>query len=696
MNLGKATINVKKPVEAGSFQTIRYTFIAGHAIDDSGYVKLAFRFAGDFGTPQFDRPKTPNYCAISTNGDCRIEPRWDPKGHTRPWGKALYLKIRGGFLDRGQKITVIFGDTSCGSPGWQVQTFCEKTFEFKTLVDPFATYEFKELPVSPTMRIVAGKPVRAVCLAPSRVCAGRKFTYYMRLEDKWGNATGKAKAYVHAGFKKTGAQFFTARDPATRLGAKSNPVEVTRDPSPKSLCGWWADFHGQSEETIGSNSIEDYFNYARDCAKVDILGHQGNDFQVTDAFWDKVNRITRKYYKPGKFVTFPGYEWSGNTPLGGDRNVYFKSEGGQITRSSHDLLPGKASKYVMSPTATELFRNLTGPDPFVFAHVGGRYADMNMHREGVEVAVEVHSAWGTFEWLVEDALKLGYRIGICANSDGHKTRPGASYPGASKFGSLGGLTCVLAKQLDRRHIHEAMKKRHFYATTGNRPLLDVRVITADGREAIMGDVIAVNTDKAVLRVQAVGTGTINNVEVRNGLETISTLRPYQQEDLGSRIRIAWSGAEVKGRDRIVAWDGGLKLRGNRILRVTPINFWNPQRPLRQLSDTALSWQSITTGGLSGAVIELAHPTRGTLEISTLQKKCRCSLKNLRLESKIYHAGGLRKQIEVCRLPDSNKLSPAFEFEIPLSNLRQGDNPIYVRVSQEDGHMAWSSPVYIHL
>jgi len=80
------------------------------------------------------------------------------------------------------------------------------------------------------------------------------------------------------------------------------------------------------------------------------------------------------------------------------------------------------------------------PLPFVFAHVGGRYADLSMHDEQIEVAVEVHSALGTFEWIVEDALRRGYHIGIVANSDGHTCRPGSSHPGAGKFGSLGGLT----------------------------------------------------------------------------------------------------------------------------------------------------------------------------------------------------------------------------------------------------------------
>ena len=90
MNLGKAHISLDEAVEAGTFQKIIYTFEAGHAIDDTGCVKIVFRFASDFGIPQFENPEKENFCSVSTNADCRIDVRWDPKGHTRPWGKALF------------------------------------------------------------------------------------------------------------------------------------------------------------------------------------------------------------------------------------------------------------------------------------------------------------------------------------------------------------------------------------------------------------------------------------------------------------------------------------------------------------------------------------------------------------------------------------------------------------------------------
>lgn len=216
-------------------------------------------------------------------------------------------------------------------------------------------------------------------------------------------------------------------------------------------------------------------------------------------------------------MTYPGYEWSGNTPLGGDRNVFFAREGGKIIRSSCELLPEGASVYPDSPTAAELFKNLEGPDPFVLAQVGGRYADLRMHDPELEIAVEIHSCWGTFEWLLADAFNMGYRLGICANSDEHKCRPGASYPGAGEFGAYGGLTCVLSERLDRESVYKALKARHFYATTGNRALLRVSLDTTNKSTAIMGDVVRTDADNVTLNLSWAGTGPLDYIEIRNGV-----------------------------------------------------------------------------------------------------------------------------------------------------------------------------------
>jgi hypothetical protein len=313
-----------------------------------------------------------------------------------------------------------------------------------------------------------------------------------------------------------------------------------------------------------------------------------------------------------------------------------------------------------------------------------------MHDPDIELAVEVHSAWGTFEWLVEDALRRGYRIGICANSDGHKCRPGASYPGAAHFGSLGGLTCVLARQLDRESVLQALAARHFYATTGNRCLVQVKLVTFDDRSAIMGDVLEAGAVAPSLQVRVVGTAPLESVEVRNGLQVVETLRPYDRQEPGRRVKIIWSGAQVRGRDRLARWDGGLR---NEILEATPINFWNANQPLQRIGGQQIAWRSITTGGVMGVILTLQQPGVGTLKIDTLQQQIACEIGELALEPAVWDCGGLRKEIQVYRLPD--RPGPRqFSFSLPLSELHEGDNPIYIRVTQEDGHMAWTSPVYL--
>src|SRR4029453_14149997 len=197
------------------------------------------------------------------------------------------------------------------------------------------------------------------------------------------------------------------------------------------------DLHGQSGETIGMGTAESSFRYARDLAFVGIVGHQGNDFQITDAFWAELNRLTAEFDAPGRFVCVPGYEWSGNTGMGGDRNVFFRREGRAIRRSSHVLVQGQTSTDAIH-TADKLFAWLKDEDCRVIAHVGGPYADLHYAHDGrVERSVEVHLSWGTFEWLLHDAFDKGFRVGVVCHSDDHKGRPGATRPGAPTFVAIG-------------------------------------------------------------------------------------------------------------------------------------------------------------------------------------------------------------------------------------------------------------------
>ena len=136
----------------GSIVTSRF------GIDDSGSLRVCFRFASDQTRPQFEDPTRPNYTTVEASNNAVLEIRYDPKGNVRPWDRTLYIKVVKGFLREGDTITIRFGVTEGGSPGMRLQTFCEDTFEFRVLVDPIATFNFQAMPVQPVIRIVPGKP----------------------------------------------------------------------------------------------------------------------------------------------------------------------------------------------------------------------------------------------------------------------------------------------------------------------------------------------------------------------------------------------------------------------------------------------------------------------------------------------------------------------------------------------------------
>ena len=699
MEVGEARVEIQEAAVAGSYQTVHWIYEVGHPIDDGGHLLIAFRHCGDFARPQFHAPSAPNYCTVETTGDCIIEPTWEKKGHIRPWTQCVRLAICHGFLDTGDQVRVVFGDKSRGSAGWRLQTFSERAFQFKTFVDPIGTQSYKEMAHSPALCIVPGTAARCSCIGPSCILVGEAFSYYVRREDPWGNAVSPPERFVHPGFPAEGIQRILHHDDLLEEDVASNPMKVTH--AGAQCHRWWADLHGQSEETVGTNSIDDYYVAGRDFARLDAISHQGNDFQISDALWKTIGEAADRYNEPGAYVTFPGYEWSGNTPLGGDRNVYYVSSGGGIYRSSLELVPGGESRFPVASTAQALFQMLRehhgedGCRPFVFAHVGGRHADLSMHDAALELAVEVHSAWGTFEWLLQDALRLGYRVGVVANSDDHRGTPGASYPGAEDFGSLGGLTCILSERLDRESILQALMQRHMYATTGNRSLLDVSLHTSDGRCAMMGDVLRLEDASATLRVHAAGTASIERVDVIRCGTVLHVHMPPVSDRSGRRIKIAWRGAERRGRSRAACWDGGVTVRRNTIADVSPVNFWNPERPVRRQGPAAVEWESATTGGVSGIILTLAHTADSRFQLVTEQARRTFGSTQL-LRSPVglrWKLGEVGKNLTAVCLPDRG--GPLnVEFEIELKDLAPGDNPIYVRVMQEDGHFAWSSPIYV--
>jgi hypothetical protein len=701
------------PLVAGSSCSYKLIYTAGYfGVDDSGSLKISERFATDSSPPQFSDPGKQNYVEVKASNGAGLYYYYDVKNNIRPWGKTLYIKLFKGNLRQGDQLIVTYSNK-------HIQTFVEHRHTMKVFVDAYATYDYAEIRESPWYQVIAGEPETMHAYVPTIKSPGDKFSLHLRTDDKWGNPTQQSPGtfYLHSDHKienlpdrvtftgdspvvtvrdlrchQEGDIFISVLNTQREFVALTNPLRITSD---RRTLFSWGDLHGQSEETIGSNTIKDYFQFARDYAFLDVCSHQGNDFQITKDFWETVQQTTRDFYNPGTFVTFPGYEWSGNTSLGGDHNIYYKNEGETIHRSSHALIPDLSDESSDRYTINELFKTLSSKDCFVYAHVGGRFADLTYPVEKeVPFAVEIHSDWGTFEWLLFDAFEQGKRVGIVANSDGHKGRPGSSTPGRAQFGSHGGLTCFLSERLDREGIFDALLKRHHYATTGARMYLDVQSSSPDFTRAIMGDEVETRRNETTLRIETSTHAPIERIDVFNGQTIIDTKRPFSITDEDRRIMIMWEGAEYRGRGRQTVWDGSAHLNNNQFENAYPINFWNPERPLSSEKSTTVSWKSITTGGVAGIVTTLRHSQQGEMAIHTPLVSETISISDIDAEGIFYDAGGLGRMLHVHRLPTINS-AYRMEFEIDVALTTNRDNPVFVRVRTEDGHMAWSSPIYFH-
>ena len=199
-----------------------------------------------------------------------------------------------------------------------------------------------------------------------------------------------------------------------------------------------------------------------------------------------------------------------------------------------------------------------------------------------------------------------------------------------------------------------------------------------------------------LRTEVIGSAPIDRIDVFYGKDLVRTVRGFDERDLGRRIRVIWEGAEYRGRGREVVWKGTAKLIGNRYSRVAPVNFLNPEHSLDiKCPGTSLGWTSVTTGNMSGFDMWLEDAEAGSIAIETNVVAGNFELSAIGMPDVVVPGGGLGRQIRIFRLPEENDVRHVvFDDDVRRATDSGADLPVYVRVTQEDGHQAWSSPIYL--
>ena len=190
-----------------------------------------------------------------------------------------------------------------------------------------------------------------------------------------------------------------------------------------------------------------------------------------------------------------------------------------------------------------------------------------------------------------------------------------------------------------------------------------------------------------------GTGDVERVELRRGTECVDALpRGAEIPCAPDTVRIAWSGARNRGRDRAARWDGVVEAKGTRIVEATGYAFDSPAEGIREIGPNRVSWESATSGDADGILLKLDPADAGVLRFRTERVQFDVGLEKLLDAPVTYSAGGLDLKVQVQREPLG--LGRSVEAELTDPAAPAGPTPYFVVVLQKDGAKAWASPIWV--
>jgi hypothetical protein len=450
------------------------------------------------------------------------------------------------------------------------------------------------------------------------------------------------------------------------------------------------------------------------------------------AWWERLRELCRAHYAPGEFATFLGYEWNGNRTHYGDHNVIYYDEQDPLDDawSLEDLYANlRKRKALAIPHHTAYYPNRRGKDWSVWdEHLSPVMEICSIHGSSEACVAPVdmvsnasmgpRASGSTFH----DALARGYRIGVIGSND---------YEGlAGRWGI--GRAAVWATDCTREAIWDALLARRTYGVTGDRIELDFSI---NGQP--MGSVLQSSRTVAA-EVTAVGSHAIDRIElVHNGrvVATANHTGNWAPPAAGTacykfRVEAGWGPAERYGfKPKGIGWAMRLDLDGGTIVGAERC-FTNRGQRIAELGTHHCTWNLVTTArrqylpqGMTQAVVFEIEGDRDT---------------RLRLQVDDVTTDGLPRDVTIGQLLGGHCLVPLIEeserrihklFDITVDEmvnpdpvyhnarkvklhqavpesgycasyrfqdiaLAPGRNAFYARVSQLNGQLAWSSPIWV--
>ncbi|MEX0716841.1 MAG: hypothetical protein WD066_09650 [Planctomycetaceae bacterium] len=508
-----------------------------------------------------------------------------------------------------------------------------------------------------------------------------------------------------------------------RLGARDRSTfPLAGHDRPLNL--YWGDLHNHNAVGYAKGSLARSIDLARehldffaftghaswhDLPKMPGDRHQKwiDGFRMHSAHWPKTKAMIREA-NTDDFVAFLGYEW--HSSVFGDYCMIYRDDDGDLFLPDH---VDKLHEFAHDAGALAIPHHISYKQ-------GWRGANFQHFKEHVSPVVEIFSEHGCsetdrapFPYLrhsiggrstantVEYQLKKDLRFGFVASSDDH-----LGYPGAYGEGVVG----IWADELNRDDLFAAILARRTFAATGDRIVLEV---TLNGRP--MGSDMARASDRQI-DVRAIGQDAIRSIElVRNG-RVIERHFPEDHAEepvrlpgiVKCRLQYGWGPWGELALDRICDWDMTVRIDGGKFVRALPCYQCSPfdenrRDRLEFLSDTELRLRSPTTRAQAYAedptkavVLEIDGTADATLTValrSPSEQTISRKLVSLADDNHVEFTGVFTSESLIL-----NRLIGPSEYSATVRwrDRRGADDAdwYYVRVTQHNGHMAWSSPIWV--
>ena len=731
------------PFEARTHVTIRQTYTVGSKdIEPGGGLVVTSHYMTGIAY-QTDDPAGDDYVTIaSSNPTVRFSKSTTPISgmhgdFSRP--DMLVFRVTSGHLTAGDTVTVTYGDSSGGGRGLLLPSFSSDRMPLPLYVDFDGSHEPVGLPIQPIV-VVGGKVASVHGFAPSVAAVGEAFTVAARAEDRFGNravgpmpawevlVNGNVFAEIPAGreaiallrdvsFDSPGVYRFAFRAKDGSASGVANPVLVETAPERRV---YWGDTHGHSGFAEGVGTPERFMIWARDDARLDFVTHSEHDIWMDDFEWNVLRENVRRFSQSPRlprspahaedrgFVAFLGYEWTILNTQGGHHNVLFRTPDGR------KRIP--AQEYATLSALYQGLRDHHNPDDVVViphAHEAGDYRQSDPQ---LQPLVEVMSQHGSFEWFGRMYLRQGHQVGFTAASDNHLSQPGYAAPQGGSLSQRGGLGALRAQSGDRDALFDAMKNLAAYATTGDRIILDM---TVNG--APMGT-RASFAEQRTLTGRVIGTAPIHTIAVVKN-DAVIWEQDYLTETAGRgedvEVLLTFSspsepfhrGDNPRGWR---TWRGDISIEGATATSAQGMNFHDARTQSVDVTDGAsVAFGTFTRGGSSSIKLALANVRRGaTLTVNLAEGRefgggppryrwhrtvpgSETVLVLRELEDGPLRVelpfDGYTDAIALRRIVADGQMDVSFTVED--AGAVQGDY-YYVRVTQANDAIAWSSPVWV--